>query len=144
MPDLSLAALKAIAAYLPIMEAPDFQFTDGQEPMVEVTPGQFEMRGYTYNEQVWRLIDTAHEHGWVYNDDTFQWMNWMQTQEAQTLRDDPAALTTATPLQLARLMTIMARQERFCEGGMLDWWKDGMLLGILRRAEALTHQGDLL
>lgn len=142
MPDYSVEALRDIAAFLPIMEAPNFQFTDGGEPLVETAPNRFEIRGYVYDPQVWNLVRTVDQHGWIHGDEGFQWTEWIKTDEARTLRDDPAALDQATPEQLARLITIFARQERFSDGAMLGFWRSGLLLGILRRAAELARAGE--
>lgn len=141
-PDLSQAALAGIAAFLPIFEAPGFRFAHNDSPLKQTGENSFEMVGYTYDEQVDHLIDALSSRGWIYNDAGFQWTNWIGTEEAQMLRDDPAALADATPLQLARLMTVFARQERFSEGAMLSFWEEGLLLGVLRRAAQLAQQEE--
>ena len=46
----------------------------------------------------------------------FDLATWKQTHEAKSLRDDAEVLARATPEQLARLLTICIRQDRFCEG----------------------------
>lgn len=143
-PDLSRAALTEIAAFLPIFEAPDFRFANNDSPLKQTGENSFEMVGYAYDKQVEHLIDALVRRGWIYNDESFQWTNWMQTEEAQHLRDNPAALATATPLQLARLMTIFVRQERFSDGAMLSFWEEGLLTGILCRARELALEGERL
>lgn len=137
VPDLSPSALQAVAAYLPLMTAPGFRFTDGTPPFEQTSPGHFEMHGYTYDPQVGCLLDTLLTLNWVHS---FDWPEWMQTPEAQSLKDDPQVLAQATPEQLARLMTIFARQERFSDGAMLGFWDSGLLLGILRRASELAQE----
>ncbi|MHA0033487.1 DUF6508 domain-containing protein [Deinococcus sp. PESE-13] len=142
IPDLSQQALQTIAAYLPIFGAPNFQFTGGASPVYQAAHGSLHMLGYRYDDQVSNLIHTADQLGWIYQDEQFQWPEWLQTAQAQALHDDPAALAQATPRQLAQLLTVFARQERFCEGTQLAFWESGLLLGLLRRADVLTRQGE--
>jgi hypothetical protein len=42
----------------------------------------------------------------------------METPEARALLEDPAAMREATPEQLARVLTVVVRLERFSEGAM--------------------------
>ncbi|ALW90519.1 DUF6508 domain-containing protein [Deinococcus actinosclerus] len=137
-PQFTPEALRAVAAFLPVMADPAFRFTDGQPPAVVLPDGGVQMRGYAYDPQVARLLRTLDEFGWVHADERFQWPRWAQSPEARALRDDPAVLARATPVQLARLLTVFARQERFSDGARLGFWESGLLLGILRRAAALA------
>lgn len=137
-PQFTPEALRAVAAFLPVMADPAFRFTDGHPPAVVLPDGGIQMRGYAYDPQVGALLRTLDEFGWVYQDERFQWPQWAQTPEARALRDDPAVLARATPAQLARLLTVFARQERFSDGARLGFWESGLLLGILRRAAALA------
>lgn len=129
-----------MAAFLPIFSAPDFRFAHNDSPLRQTGEKSFEMVGFDYDPQVRVFLEVLGRYGWVYSDETFSWTEWIQTSEATGLRDDPSMLAQATPLQLAQLLTIFARQERFSDGAMLSFWESGVLLGILRRAEQLaTH-----
>lgn len=141
-PQYTPEALRAVAAFLPVMSDPAFRFTDGQPPVVVRPDGGIQMRGYAYDPQVGRLLRTLDEVRWVHGDDGFQWLEWIQGEEARSLRDDPAALAQASAPQLARLLTVFARQERFNDGSRLGFWESGLLLGILRRAAELADAAD--
>lgn len=69
-------------------------------------------------------------------------MEWMEAEEAARLLSRAEALAQATPQQLARLLTVFARQQRFIDGAMLNFWESGLLLGILRRVAALSQAGE--
>jgi hypothetical protein len=56
------------------------------------------------------------------------------------LRDDPNALKNATPEQLAKLLTVLIRQERFCDGVLNSAFKSGLLTGILERVAVLLEE----
>ena len=77
--------------------------------------------------------------GWVLN---FAWPAWKQTDEAISLRDDAAALAAATPEQLARLLTVLIRQDRFVEGALGSAYESGLLTSIVRRAAELVTAPD--
>ncbi len=139
-PDLTPEALEAVAAFLPIFTAPDFRFAHNDSPVRQTGEKSFEMVGYAYDPQVRAFLDVLGRYRWVYSDETFGWPEWTRSEEAKRLRDDPSVLAQATPLQLARLLTVFARQERFNDGSMLGFWDSGVLLGILRRAAALTER----
>jgi len=137
-PELTPEALREVAAFLPVFNTPDFRFAHNDSPLRQTGEKSFEMVGYSYDPQVWAFLDVLERYGWVYNDETFSWPQWAQRGEAGQLRDDPSVLAQATPLQLARLLTVFARQERFSEGTMLGFWDSGVLLGILQRAQQLA------
>ena len=50
------------------------------------------------------------------------------------------ALASATPDQLAKLIAVVVRQERFCEGTLAAAFEEGLVLGIVRRAGVLANQ----
>ena len=81
------------------------------------------------------LVRMLYEHGWILHN--FNWPEWKQSDEAGTLRDDEAALAKATPEQLARLLTVVVRQDRFVENGFRAALESGLVVGIVRRAAAI-------
>ena len=72
----------------------------------------------------------------------FDWMTWMQGDEGQALRDRPDALATATPEQLARLVTAIIRSDQFVEGSIVGAFESGLLTRIAKRAAALLAGMD--
>jgi hypothetical protein len=68
----------------------------------------------------------------------FDWPEWMQTDEARQLRDDPDALATATSAQLQKLLTVLVRQDRFVEGSLAEHFRSGMIDRIVARAAVLA------
>jgi hypothetical protein len=67
----------------------------------------------------------------------FDWQRWLAGDEGRALRDDPAAVANATPDQLARLLTAIARSDRFVEGSIAGAFESGVLARISRRAAFL-------
>ncbi|MCX5689188.1 MAG: DUF6508 domain-containing protein [Planctomycetota bacterium] len=135
---LTRESLEGLAAFLPIFEAPSFTFgewssSDSPEPGVIVVPM------YMLSPDSDLFIQALYDLGWIRTD--FDWTKWADTPEAVRLRDDPQAILTATPEQLAKLLTAVVRSDRFCEGTLAECIESGLLLRVLRRANSLcNHQ----
>jgi hypothetical protein len=127
--------LKALARFLPEFERPGFKAGEmrGDD---EIEPNVFSMPFCCYGDVVQSFIETAYQHGWVSKD--FEWPEWAQSDEAARLRDDQRNVDSATEEQLARLLTVCIRQDRFVEGALLDAFESGLILRIVRRAAALA------
>ncbi len=129
--------LERLAAFLPIFEAPGFQFGKWDDTKTS-KPGVFLMPFYMMSPEASAFCDALRDSGWMIPG--FDWPAWMGTPEAERLRDDPEALARATPDQLARFLTVLIRQERFSEGGLGGCFESGLLTRILRRAEVLRSE----
>lgn len=125
--------LDALVRFLPRFESPDFEF--GQ-----MAARLGEMPFYSFSDDAMRFVEVCYELKWV---QPFDWGEWKDTDEAVRLRDDPAALETATPDQLERLLTVLIRQERFVDGVLDSAFQSGLLLRILRRAAALAQDPEV-
>ena len=88
-----------------------------------------------YGDTADAFVKAAYAGGWVLSD--FDWGMWAGGEEAAQLRDDPAALARATPDQLARVLTVCVRQDRFVEGALLDAFESGLIRRIVQRAADL-------
>lgn len=129
-----LEKLSALAAFLPRIDAPDFspgEWRGGERD----NDGTIQMPWFCASDVVNDFVKTAYDLGWVTN---FDWPDWIQTAEARHLRDDPAALETASPAQLAKLLTVIIRQDRFSEGAIAEAFDSGLLRSILVRAKVLS------
>ncbi len=83
------------------------------------------------------LITTAYEDDWVRRD--FDWTEWVGTPEAQHLLNDPEAVRRASKLQVAYLLTVILRQDRFADGTILEAIRSGYLQRLLQRIGALDY-----
>jgi hypothetical protein len=63
----------------------------------------------------------------------------MASSEARALLEDPAAMREATPEQLARVLTVIVRLERFSDGTMAGAVRSGLVARLLRRAAVLAE-----
>lgn len=125
--------LRALAVLLPIFEAPGFEFGAWNEPASK--DGVMTMPFFTMSDGARAFFDVCYKEGWVRQD--FDWPRWAQTKEYRTLAEDCDALDRATPEQLANLVTVMIRQDRFVEGSLYCDFRSGLIMNILRRAAAL-------
>ena len=124
--------LRGLAAFLPQFEQPGFCFGHWDDPGGSCLPG------YSFSRVASEFMHAAYDLGWVCPD--FDWVHWKQTSEAIQLRDDARALSRATPEQLSRLLTVVIRQERYCEGELADAFESGLLTAICRRAAQLVSE----
>ena len=128
IPDLK-DRLDALAAFLPVFEAPDFQFGRMTSP-----PGTHAY--YALSEEASRFFEMCYDMKWM---KSFDWGEWIQTPEAISLRDDPSSLEEATHEQLERLLTALIRQDRFVEGLLGCAFESGLLAKIVKRASVLSE-----
>ena len=133
------ARLERLAGFAAVFEAPGF--VAGEHVTPASVPGVWTMPYARYHREVDRFVSIAYEDGWVRSD--IAWGEWSQTPEAQSLRDDPVVLATATLDQLAKLITVLVRQERFVEGSLMAAFEGGLVLGIVRRAGVLMEGADI-
>ncbi len=117
----SLAALAAFAA-------------DFRSPWVSF--GTWDKIGFRRSEFADRFVQHCVSDGWVLGH--FDWPQWSRSDEAVALRSAAVIRSDATAEQLAKLLTVAIRQDRFVEGGLEGWYKTGMLAAICDRAAALA------
>lgn len=115
-----------LAALLPAFEQPGFEL------------GRWEDGGFRVSEAGSEFVAALYESGWVLPG--FDWPTWKDSAEARTLLAQPDAIAAAGPHELAKLLTTIVRQERFCEGTLAASHESGLILAILRRARALSEQ----
>ena len=73
--------------------------------------------------------------GWLLP--AFDWNAWALTDAGRALTTDPAAVATATPTDIARLLTALVRGDRFYEGTLAHAFESGMMLAVAERCAAL-------
>lgn len=131
-PIFSRQAFEDVASFLPLFGANSFDFGTWV-----VRQGSFPF--VTYHPEVGRFVRTLERHGWVYESPDFLWGPWLRTPEARDLTSGET-LGQATPEQLARLLTVFARQERIVDGSRLEMYQSGLLLAVLRRVQEWAQQ----
>lgn len=137
--ELAPPQLDGLAELLPAFEAAEAEFGEwkGGE---ELEPGSITAPWFAPSELTSRFLEVAYRDGWVRPD--FDWGEWAATPEAQRLRDDRGALAQATVPDLARLLTVVIRSDRFVEG-TLDWAiESGLVTAVLRRIAQLRRDEE--
>ncbi|UNC13970.1 hypothetical protein FE249_06940 [Acidiphilium multivorum] len=124
--------LEAIVRFLPIFEGRSFSF--GEWMRANESSGVVTLPFFSESTQARDFVATAYRADWVY---PFDWTEWVGTDEANRLRNDPACLAKANEQQLARLLTACIRADRFNEGALASDYESGLLTNILRRAAVL-------
>jgi len=132
---MTTADLQVLADFLPVLRRPGFKAGEicGGD---ETEPGVFRIPFVSYDPVVDAFVEVAYSHAWVLKD--FGWPTWAQSVEAKSLRDDETAIRKAVPEQLARLLTVCIRQDRFVEGALMNAFDSGLILRIVERAAALA------
>jgi len=131
--------LRVLARFLPEFERAGFSPGDWTD-MQKGEDGVHTMPYATLSPAASDFVQAAYDGGWVLQD--FNWPEWKDTNEAIGLYRDPDLLAEATPRQLAQLLTVFIRQDRFVEGGLLSDFESGHILGIVRRAAKLLEADE--
>lgn len=126
--------LRGIAALLATFEAPGFQF-GAWEGGQEVEPGVVTAGYYALSAEGQAFLDAAYGFGWVMPG--FDWTTWQRTSEAAQLTHDENAIASADAEQIAHLVTLLVRSDRFTDGVLASASASGLLLRIVRRAQAM-------
>jgi len=130
--------LQALADFLPALQQSEFkagEWTGGNE----TKSGVIQMPYVSYTPVVDAFYKAAYEHGWV---KAFDWSAWGKSEEGELLRKDETAIRSATPEQLANLLTVCVRADRFIEGFLLGEFETGLILRIVERAAVLAGEAS--
>jgi hypothetical protein len=128
--------LEALAAVLPIVEAPDFEagrWHDSERRPDDV----WTMPWYELSPAAESYVRAVGESGMMLTG--FDWPSWAKTPEAKALHGDREVLARATPDELAMLLTALIREDRFNEGALGDSFDSGIMTAIARRAKELAE-----
>jgi len=129
--------LQAIIQYIPGFADPAIPVGEWMYPDTKL--GSFSAPWFALSETAEQFVADCYAHGWVLKG--FDWAAWAQTRRTQALRDDLAMVASATEHELAQLLTVVIRQSRFVEGALAGAFENGLILGILKRAEQLAGDG---
>ena len=98
--------------------------------------GSWGRAGFDYSSDVMTFCQYCYDDQWVMPG--FDWPAWKGTAEAERFRQPKVILESATADDLARLLTIAIRQDRFVEGGLAGWFEAGLIKAICSRARLLA------
>ena len=122
-PEITDADIEAIVRFLPVFEQEGFDFGE----VVSLSTCQFA-------PEVDEFIIALDEHNWVMVE--FPWTDWMEEDGAK-YRGSTDAVAEADLDDLRRILTAIARQERYRTGVILSCLKSGLISAILRRLKEL-------
>ena len=128
------AALRELAAWESRLADPSFAMGAWTDAVTRAD-GVIEMPCFTLSESGDAFARAMAGAGLVR---PFDWPAWLETPRGQELRQ-PAPVASATPAELANLVTAIVRSERFSEGSIEGAFESGLLLAIARRARALVE-----
>ena len=132
--EFSKDQIRALADFWPVFANPQFVYEVRDE--VKEKKGMITMPSSSLSPEAKAFNKMIYQEGWIL--DGFEWPEWAQTDEFKDLFSKPEALGKASAEQLAKLLTALARKERFCEGTMASACSDGLLARITQRAGALV------
>jgi hypothetical protein len=127
--------LHGLASFVSAFEAPGFVFGRWKQPVDE--PGVMVAQHFTPGKADAEFVKACYDLGWILAD--FDWPEWKETPEALRLRDDSFGIENASCEQLAKLLTVLVRQDRFVEGALREAFEAGLLLRIVRRCAILEN-----
>ncbi|MYD65332.1 MAG: hypothetical protein F4X26_05025 [Chloroflexi bacterium] len=136
--ELAPPQLDGLATLLPAFEAADAELGEWKGGREEQR-GSFVLPWFSPSELTTEFIEVAYRDGWVRPD--FDWSEWAQTPDARRLQDDRGVLEQATVLDVARLLTVVIRADRFVEGTLAEALESGLVTAALRRIEQLRREG---
>ena len=125
--------IRALADFWPVFANPKFVY-ETQDEMKE-KKGVITMPSSSLSLEVKAFNKMIYQEGWIL--DGFDWPEWAKTDEFKDLFSKPESLAKASAHQIAKLLTALARKERFCEGTMASACSDGLLARITQRASIL-------
>lgn len=129
------AMLQALAAFGPQLRTPDASAGRWADQTGSGTVDDpLTMPSFEMSDLLTRFEAMTYDVGWIKD---FDWMKWSRGSEAKRLLRDQASLAGATADQIANVITTIVRSDRFSAGALAGYFKEGVLLALAERAEAL-------
>jgi len=132
--EFSKKQIRALADFWPVFADPKFIYET--QDQVKGEKGVMTMPSSSLSPEAKAFNKMIYQEGWIL--DGFDWPEWTKTDEFKDLFSKPETLAKAATHQLAKLLTALARKERFCEGTMASACSDGLLARITQRAGVLV------
>ena len=130
--------LEKLSSFASLFTRDGFKFGE-RVPLKELGEGITEMPYTILGDTALAFVEACYEADWVMD---FDWPEWIRSGEANGLTELAAVRERATPLDLAKLLTALIRQDRFVEGALMGAFESGLLTAITERAATLLASGD--
>lgn len=130
------AALRALAVWAPRLDDPGLRLGHwaGGDRLAD---GSITLPNYAWSDALEQFVREMARAGLVRPMD---WMAWAGTSRGRELLTTAGAVETASPLELAYLLTSIVRGERFGDGEIELAFERGILGAAARRAAVLVGQ----
>jgi hypothetical protein len=125
--------LKALAYFVPIFMEPGFQFGSWEKPAPDES-GVLSLPWFTLSKAASDFESVCYEFEWV---SQFDWSGWRETATSKRLMESSEQVSTASAGELAKMLTVFIRGERFYDGTLNSAFDQGFLTAIVQRAAAL-------
>jgi len=129
--EVTTSMLEMLAGWAARLRAPDF-------PVGEWSAPDRSFPFFSFSDEASEFVRALYDHEWVVLG--FDWPTWSHTRDAEMLYGNRDALSSASPQELAKLITFLVRQDRFCEGFLAEAFETGLVSAICERANALRHK----
>lgn len=126
------ANMARLAAYQVIFADPSFSL--GAWAPMKKKRGDSVFPHFDFNEVAHRFQDDVYKGGWVRCNN---WPDWLAS-EGKAFFKSPASIAEASVDQIANILTVCMRRERFVDGAMQSALEAGVLLQVVRRIGALA------
>lgn len=122
-PAITAGNMDAILRFLPTFQAAGFSpgkmiYRPGTVPIYELAA------------DVGAFLRVLSDNNWIVS---FDWTQW----EGRAYLKDPSALANVDIQTAQKLFTVLARQDRFCEGFLGSMIQNGFVTALLQRVEQL-------
>lgn len=121
-----------ILKYLPLLEDKDKKF---YREAPQDKPGVVVLPFYVLTAIGHNFYEDLYKEGFVTK---FRWMDWIAEAGEYSANDEK--LSKADLMDIRRLLTIIVRQDRFCEGLLEEVIESGFVLKILKRLKEIREE----
>ena len=129
---MSPEKIDALLQFLPVFESDGFVFGDWSKPGTN-DPGTASFPVFLLSREANAFHQMLIDDGWI---TSFDWTEW--TREGERYVESPQALQDADMNTIQKLLTMHARQDRFCDGHLAAMFECGHLTAILRRIKQIA------
>lgn len=124
-----------ILIYLKAFQSKDFVFSYKVEPAQD--PDGYWVVGYdSLSPLALNFVKSAYDNGWIL--DHFDWPSYCKSNEYAALIFDNGLIDVSVE-QVALILTTIIRRDRFDPGWLASAYKDGLLIRILERLQAIRN-----
>jgi len=130
---MSGAQIDVILPFLPLFSTPGFQACSLTEAGRGLSKKGIPMPLLAYSQELKDFLHQLYALGIV---TPFDWPEWQRKEQSYSLDK----IATADSVYLRKLLTVLVRKERFCEGTLQWAFQNGVIVAILHRLKQLRSE----